>query len=201
MIEHQYFKEVDISIYQMAKKGNWCSGDAFYTVRTDDYILCAVADGLGSGEQAMDASEAAMSVIKRNHHYDVETIIDRCNRVLWGTRGAVMTILKLDFQSGIIEYTNLGNITCTFYKSSGEMYRPVPTRGYLSGKKNKFKTQQIPYEKDMIFIVYSDGWIFNPVYHSIFSKEETPRRMIDQVVELMKDSNDDTTILVGKVNY
>ncbi|WP_280771295.1 PP2C family serine/threonine-protein phosphatase [Salipaludibacillus daqingensis] len=200
MIEHQDLKEVDISIYQIAKKGNWCSGDAFYTVRTDNYVLCAVADGLGSGEEAMDASEAAMSVIKRDHDLDTETLMEKCNQVLWGTRGVVITILKLDFQSGIIEYTNIGNITCTFYEPSGEMYRPVPTRGYLSGKKNKFKTQRIPYEKDTIFIIYSDGLIFDPVYHSIFSKNEVPRRMIGQVVDLMKDSNDDTTILVGKVN-
>lgn len=200
MIEHQDLKEVDISIYQIPKKGNWCSGDAFYTVRTDNYILCAVSDGLGSGEQAMDASEAAMSVIKKEHHLDTDTLMEHCNQVLWGTRGVVITILKFDFQSGIIEYTNVGNISCTFYKPSGDMYRPVPTRGYLSGKKNKFKTQRIAYEKDTIFIVYSDGLIFNPVYHAIFSKEETPRRMIAQVVDLLKDSNDDTTILVGKVN-
>ncbi|WP_416148594.1 PP2C family serine/threonine-protein phosphatase [Salipaludibacillus sp. HK11] len=200
MMEHQDLKEVDISIYHTAKQGNWCSGDAFYTVRTDSYVLCAVADGLGSGEGAMDASEAAMSVIKSAHDLDTETLMDRCNRVLGGTRGVVITILKFDFRSGIIEYTNVGNISCTFYKPSGEMYRPVPTRGYLSGKKNKYRTQQIPYEKDTIFLVYSDGLIFDPLYHSIFHKFETPRKMIDRLVDLMVDSNDDTTILVGKVN-
>ncbi|SES36209.1 SpoIIE family protein phosphatase [Salipaludibacillus aurantiacus] len=200
MIEHQVLKEMDISIYQVAKKGNWCSGDAFYTVRTDNYILCAMADGLGSGEEAMSASSAAMSVIKKDHDLDTESLMDKCNQVMWGTRGVVLTILKFDFRSGVIEYTNVGNISCTFYKPSGELYRPVPVRGYLSGKKKKFKTQRIPYEKDTVFIIYSDGVVFDPVYHALFSKKDTPERMLNRVVDLMEESNDDTTLLVGKVN-
>ncbi|MCE7794154.1 SpoIIE family protein phosphatase [Salipaludibacillus sp. CUR1] len=200
MIEHQVLKEMDISIYQVAKKGNWCSGDAFYTVRTDSYILCAMADGLGSGEEAMSASSAAMSVIKKDHDLDTESLMDKCNQVMWGTRGVVLTILKFDFRSDVIEYTNVGNISCTFYKPSGELYRPVPVRGYLSGKKKKFKTQRIPYEKDTVFIIYSDGVVFDPVYHALFSKKDTPERMLNRVVDLMEESNDDTTLLVGKVN-
>lgn len=199
MIEHQQLEKADISVYQVAKKGNWCSGDAFYTVRTNDYILCAVADGLGSGEEAMEAAAIAMNVIKEDHHLNLDTIMDHCNNVLWGTRGVVLTILKIDIHSNIIEYTNVGNIACTFYKPSGDMIRPLPSRGYLSGKRKAFKIQRIPYEKDMIFILYSDGLIFDPMYHTLFTKNETPERIIERVVSLMENSNDDTTILVGKV--
>ncbi|MGJ9382723.1 PP2C family serine/threonine-protein phosphatase [Salipaludibacillus sp. CF4.18] len=199
MIENQRLKHVDISVYHEAKKGNWCSGDAFYTIETDDYILCAVADGLGSGEQAMEAASAAMTEIKNNHDMDIETIMDRSNKVLFGTRGVVLTILKLDIQAEIIEYSNVGNITCTFYRPSGELVRPVPSRGYLCGKKKTFKTERIPYEKDLIFFLYSDGLIFDAKYHSIFSSKDSPTLIIERFINVIKSSNDDTTLLVGKV--
>ncbi|UTR13415.1 SpoIIE family protein phosphatase [Salipaludibacillus sp. LMS25] len=200
MIEHQYLKEIDISIYNVAKKGNWCSGDSFYTIRTENYILCAMADGLGSGVEAMNAAEVAMDVIKNEHEFDTGTIMEKCNQKMGGTRGVVLTILKFDFTTKMIDYTNVGNITCAFYEPSGKLVRPVPVRGYLSGKKMKYRTQRISFSKNLVFIMYSDGLTFNPNDHKLFMRSETPEQMMTSLLDNKASAKDDTTILIGKVN-
>ncbi|ADH98076.1 SpoIIE family protein phosphatase [Salisediminibacterium selenitireducens] len=200
MIEHQLMDEMDISVYQNAKKGNWCSGDAVYIVRTSDYILVAVTDGLGSGHEAQEASESVMAIIRADHDLPFRALLDRCNNAVWGTRGVVLSILKFDFHSQQVEYINVGNITCTFYYPDGKMYRPIPSRGYLSGRKHKAKPSNIPFEPGMGFIVYSDGLTFNPAYHALFDRHLTAQETLEMIVDLKVDSNDDVAIVLGHVH-
>ncbi|MDG5787933.1 SpoIIE family protein phosphatase [Evansella sp. AB-P1] len=199
MIERQHLEKVDISLYQNAKKGNWCSGDSIFTVSTKDYVLCAVADGLGSGEEAMDASSAAIESIKMNHHLDVALIMSHCNKTLAHKRGTVIGVLKINFPNKEIIYCNVGNIGCAFYPPSGKLERPIPIRGYLSGKQQKFKIQHLYYEPGTSFILYTDGLIFNPAYHSCLFDLNTPELMMEHIVNDMKESNDDTAIVIGKI--
>ncbi|UCZ53691.1 SpoIIE family protein phosphatase [Bacillus shivajii] len=199
MIEHQKINGIEISTYHVAKKGNWCSGDAYFITRTDDYVICAVADGLGSGEEAMNASEATIEIIKENHDLDLQDLMKKCNEVLWHKRGAVLTILKIDLINEELVYSNVGNIGCIFYTPSGRLNRPVPNRGYMSGKKREFKIQRLNYEKGMGFILFSDGLIFNPQYHKIISRMDSPKYVLEHLIDHMEDSDDDTTILIGKI--
>lgn len=199
MIEHQQLEGIEVSTYNVAKKGNWCSGDAFFLIRTEDYFLCAMADGLGSGEEANEASDAAISFIRTNHHLDVETLMSECNDLMWQKRGAVLTIIKLDMDTQEIIYCNVGNIGCIFYKPSGKLYRPVPSRGYLSGRKQNFRLQKLPFEKGMSFILHSDGLDFDPYYHSLFTRMGSPKFILQRLLDMMEISDDDTTIMVGKI--
>ncbi|MDQ0256144.1 negative regulator of sigma-B (phosphoserine phosphatase) [Evansella vedderi] len=200
MIHHEQLNGIDISTFKAAKKGNWCSGDSLLIEKTEDYVVCAVADGLGSGEEAAEASEAAIETIKENHHLDVESLMAKCNNVLFNKRGAVLAILKIDINDCQITYSNVGNIGCIFYDPSGKLTRPIPSRGYLSGKKQDFRIQKIYLEQEMSFILYTDGLIFNPVYHSYFTKMNSTKTTIQHLVDLNMDFKDDTTIVVGKIN-
>ncbi|AOM84128.1 PP2C family serine/threonine-protein phosphatase [Salisediminibacterium beveridgei] len=200
MIEHQMMDEMDVSVYQSTKKGNWCSGDAVFVIRTGSYILVAVTDGLGSGEDAQKASESVMAIIRNNHDLPLGSLLDRCNTAVWGTRGVVLSILKFDFPSRHVEYINVGNISCTFYYPNGKMYRPVPSRGYLSGRKHLSKPAMVPFEKGMNFIVHSDGLAFQPAYHALFNQSLPAKDMLEMLVELKVDTNDDVAIVLGHVN-
>ncbi|WP_096186814.1 SpoIIE family protein phosphatase [Evansella halocellulosilytica] len=198
MIEHQTLNGVEVSTYHVPKKGNWCSGDSYLVTHKENYVLLAIADGLGSGEEALKASEAAINTIKENHDLDMDYLMEKCNEVLWQKRGAVLTVLKIDLINQELIYSNVGNIGCIFYTPSGKLNRPIPTRGYMSGKKQRFRIQKLNYEKGMGFIIYSDGFIFETSYHSMISKMNSPKQMLERLVDQMEDTNDDTTILVGK---
>ncbi|WP_026688723.1 SpoIIE family protein phosphatase [Alteribacter aurantiacus] len=200
MIKYHQLDDIEITSYYTAKEGNWCSGDAFYVSKDDGYVICAIADGLGSGEEAMEASSAVVRVIEKCKEDPVETLMDKCNEALWHKRGAVLTIIKIDQDAQEIVYSNVGNIGCIFYPPTGKLVRPIPSRGYMSGKKRQFKAQRISYEDGMSFILYSDGLKFDPVFHHYMTKLPSTQKAMEQVVGGMVDSSDDTTILIGKVS-
>ncbi|MBM7096822.1 SpoIIE family protein phosphatase [Bacillus sp. H-16] len=200
MIKHHQLNDIEITSYYTAKQGNWCSGDAFYVSSGDEYVICAVVDGLGSGEEAMEASSAVIKVIEAHKDESVEVLMDKSNKELWQKRGAVMTIMKIDQRTQEIIYSNVGNIGCIFYPPSGKLVRPIPSRGYLSGKRQKFKAQRISFEKGMTFILYSDGLTFDPVFHQFMAKTPSTKKAMEQVIGGMADTSDDTTILIGKVS-
>ncbi|MFK4998571.1 hypothetical protein ACI2OX_18455 [Bacillus sp. N9] len=49
--------------------------------------MCILADGLGSGEFAYEASQAAVSIVKANPEERVEVLIEDCNKAMAGKRG------------------------------------------------------------------------------------------------------------------
>ncbi|PTL38570.1 phosphoserine phosphatase [Alkalicoccus saliphilus] len=198
MFDHLHLQDADVSIYQTAKQGNWCTGDGYYGVRADGYVLIAVADGLGSGEEAMHASKQAMEVIAEDHSLHLKTLMERCNEKMWGTRGAVLSILRIYIADKTCEYINVGNITCNFYHPDGKMIRPVPQRGYLSGRKQKLRVQTWPYEKGMVFSMYSDGFPQDPLANRVFDYEDTPEEIMDRISSLFEYVDDDATVMIGK---
>lgn len=199
MMEHVRVNGIDISTFSSAKKGNWCSGDSVLVEKGEDYVICAVADGLGSGVEAKESSDAVIQMIQENHQLDLEALMEKCNKALLSKRGAVLSVMKINQNEKEIQYCNVGNIGCIFYYPSGQLTRPIPSRGYLSGKKHNFKTQRVFLEGEMSFILHTDGLNYVPVYHSYFTTMNSPEVTLQQLVNNKIDQNDDTTILVGRV--
>ncbi len=73
-------------------------GIAFIALANDDYFLCVLADGLGSGKPAFESSHAVVSTVKSNPEETVDTLMYYCNKVLLHKRGAAVAILKVDFK-------------------------------------------------------------------------------------------------------
>lgn len=198
MIEHLHLGESDISVYQTAKQGNWCSGDSFFASFQKGFITCALADGLGSGEEAMYPSKLAMQIIEENPDLELLELIERCNNQMPGTRGVVLSILRIHISSKICEYVNVGNITCNFYYPDGSVVRPVPKRGYLSGRKMKLRVQTWPYESGMVFSMFSDGFSEDPLAKQSFCFEDTPEAIMSKISDRFDGVDDDATIMIGK---
>src|SRR5690625_5825620 len=92
-------KNVDVSVYQKVKQGNSECGDSYFYHQDDDYFVCALADGLGSGELARESSRAVVDVIESNPLMSITEIIKRSNEALFGKRGVVLGVLKIDLKN------------------------------------------------------------------------------------------------------
>jgi phosphoserine phosphatase RsbX len=199
MAKTQLFKHVQLASFQEAKNNSsWC-GDAFFCVENDDYFICAVSDGLGSGRFAYAASKVVMDYIRENHHEDLTLLMENCNRSLLNKRGVVLSILKVDYIKQEIIYSNTGNINCIFYSSDGTLTRTIPKRGFLSGKKLSFTTQQLPYQPNMRFIVFTDGVDLQSTLQKSIMKEANIIEVIQSVKNLADFKKDDITFLVGDI--
>src|SRR5690606_32042484 len=154
-IRHKY---IDACIFNEAKKGNFESGDSYHTVLTEDYFICSVADGLGSGPIARESSQVIPQILREHHHESIDSLMNRLNELMVQKRGAAVAIFKVDFKKKTLEYSCVGNIRFYLYrKGTDEMIYPLPVMGYLSGRPQKLHTQLYTYVEDDLFLIHSDG--------------------------------------------
>lgn len=199
MQEQKGFKQIDIYSYQKAKPGESCNGDAFFVKETEDYFICAVADGLGSGVLANASSQKAVSVIKEHHEESVKQLMERANKSLLEERGAVLAIFKIYYENQTLEYSCVGNIKFMLRSPSGNTFYPMPTLGYLSGRPQKFHVQNFTYEKGSSFFIHSDGLEVYSVKKTMWELQ-TLKEVYQKIQQILTNSKDDVTFLIGKIS-
>lgn len=197
MLEHQNFNKIDIYAYQSAKKGEDCNGDVYFVKETDEYFLCAVADGLGSGRDANASSEAAISVIKDHHDEDVKSLMERANDALHLKRGAVLAIFKIYYKEQELEYSCVGNIRFMLRTEAGKVTYPMPTMGFLSGRPQQVTVQRFPFEKGTSFLIHSDGLEIYSIKKYLWDVRSI-RDTYQSIKEMIQNPKDDITFLIGK---
>lgn len=149
--------KVETAVFQKAKHNQYCCGDSYFYTETDHEYVCALADGLGSGEFAKESSDIVIGIIKENIHATVEQLIKKCNQKLSGKRGAVIGILRIDFRTGEYTFSSIGNIGILTISENGKKKRSIPNAGYLAGYHRPFKVVTDQFVSGMNFILFSDG--------------------------------------------
>jgi negative regulator of sigma-B (phosphoserine phosphatase) len=199
MIEHHSFENVKVSAFQVPKGGNDLCGDSFFFLETPQYFICALADGLGSGLLAQDASKAAMNIVEEYHSDDISTLMERCNTVLKQTRGAVLAIVKFDYVAETVTYASVGNIRFILAPRDEKVVHPLSTLGFLAGKPQKFKIQQFAYKGEAAFMLYSDGMEIHTQSRNILSRMVSPEDALFYISQLPVNTADDATCIVGRI--
>ena len=106
-------KQIKYSVIAEALKGQVVCGDKYLVKESTDFTLLAVVDGLGHGEEAAIAAEAAIKTIDANVFEPIETIVKLCNEALLSTRGAAITIVKLSGYK--MTYKAIGNVSGVYW--------------------------------------------------------------------------------------
>ncbi|MBN8237112.1 SpoIIE family protein phosphatase [Halobacillus kuroshimensis] len=193
-------ERVELSVFQKAKKGNYYCGDSYFYRETDDAFLCALADGLGSGEMARESSKAVMEIIEDHPSLSVEALVKKCNEVLVGKRGVVLGILKIDYRAMSYSYSSIGNIGVITVDPDGTRHRNIPLAGYLSGYSKSLRVTHGNIQKGMIFLMFSDG-----VNDRRLSSKITHVRNAEEITSLYKNlygqNRDDDTTLIAMVYH
>lgn len=190
---------IRVAVYQKAKEGNFYCGDSYFYVETENEFICAIADGLGSGEFARESSQIVIRIIENNPHVSIEQLVQLCNKQLLRKRGVVLGLLKVFFSSGTYSFSSIGNIGIMTVSSIGKKKRNIPDPGYLAGSPKAFKVVNGQLESHMNFIMFSDG-----VFDTDLSSPFMLNRNVDEVVRMFADTragsaNDDTTLIA--MNY
>lgn len=194
-IQHSF---VDAFIFNEAKKGNHESGDSYHTVLTDDYFICSVADGLGSGPVARESSQVIPQILREYHHETIDQLMHRFNGLMLQKRGAAVAIFKVDFNKKTLEYSCVGNIRFYLYrKTTDEIIYPLPVMGYLSGRPQKLRTQLYTYVEDDLFLIHSDGVdLRNP--KAMMRKAAVPEQLYRDILASIQ-TGDDATFIAGSL--
>lgn len=194
----QFSHQVEVSVFQEAKKGNYYCGDSYFYHETQDSFICALADGLGSGKFAKESSQIVIDTIHDNHTDSVTNMMKKCNQKLVGKRGVVLGILQMDLSNRQYSYSSIGNIGLLTITSASIKKRNIPQAGYLSGYDRPFKVISDDLTKDMIFVMFSDGVTPKEISNSYFLHQEV-EHITDTFAYLYKNQlEDDTTIVAMK---
>lgn len=189
---------VDVLIYQVAKTGNLDSGDTYYMYKNEDYLLCAIADGLGNGPLAKESADVMPEILAEYPNESLNGLLLRCNEKMFQKRGATVAIVRVDLKLKTISYSCVGNIKLYIYQHKTEkMIYPLPVMGYLSGKKQKYHTQTFPFTENDIFLLHSDGIVLkNP--KETLKKACNAKCLYDSILNTIQHS-DDATFIVGSL--
>jgi phosphoserine phosphatase RsbX len=80
--------------------------------------LFGVIDGLGHGAAAATAATTAAAVINRAAAEPLDALIGRCHRQLAATRGAAMTLARIDFGAETLQWMGVGNVAANLLAKS-----------------------------------------------------------------------------------
>jgi serine phosphatase RsbU (regulator of sigma subunit) len=73
--------------------------------------LFGVADGLGHGTAAETAAVRAAEVVDRCRTEPPDVLLQLCHRGLADTRGAAITLSRIDFETRTLSWIGIGNVT------------------------------------------------------------------------------------------
>ena len=80
--------------------------------------LFGVIDGLGHGAAAATAATSAADVINRAAAAPLDVLIELCHRQLATTRGAAMTLARIDFGAESLQWMGVGNVAANLLAKS-----------------------------------------------------------------------------------
>ncbi|WP_441235776.1 SpoIIE family protein phosphatase [Bradyrhizobium sp. 930_D9_N1_4] len=137
------------------KAGEEVCGDAWSVSSSGDVRTLLVADGLGHGPEAAEASVEAVRLFHRYGGHTVTNLIDYVHGGLRATRGAAVSIARFDPSIKKIVFSGVGNVAGMTIVA-GETKRMVSMPGTAGFNARKIQAFDYPFERGLL-VLYSDG--------------------------------------------
>ncbi|MEZ4379747.1 MAG: SpoIIE family protein phosphatase [Nannocystaceae bacterium] len=146
---------LEIATVFRAMPGEHACGDRAVRWEDDDDVLIAVVDGLGHGPHAEDAAVAAVEYIEEHRRDALEAIIQGCDKAIRGTRGAVLTLVRIRRSSGEAWHAAIGNVEARF-AGSGDVPL-LTTPGVVGARVRKIRERAFEFLPGSTLILHTDG--------------------------------------------
>ena len=112
MIGAGRFGPIEWAVAARPLPGQIACGDEAVAVEVDGgAAIFGVIDGLGHGPAAASAAARAAAVIGQHAAEPLDDVLDACHRELASTRGAAMTLARIDFGADTLHWIGVGNVT------------------------------------------------------------------------------------------
>ena len=174
------------------------NGDAFVIKRWSASALVSVIDGLGHGQYAHRAAQAARQYIETHVDQPLEAIFRGVGRTCRATRGVVMALVRFDFSGGDIRFSfaSIGNIETRMFGGSTRQQFIVP-RGIVGGNAPHPRVMDYGWYPGTVMVLHSDGvschWGLADFPDLL---RESAATMAPRLLRTLAKDNDDATIVV-----
>ncbi|GGB89110.1 ATP-binding SpoIIE family protein phosphatase [Pseudoduganella buxea] len=148
-------------------RGEDIPGDSWALAVDATGATVLVADGLGHGPLAAEASELACVVTMAKPEQTVAVLLEDAHAALRATRGAAAAAVRIDMLRDELRFAGIGNISAHLF-AGGERRQLVSHNGIVGS--NMRKVQEFPstWARDGLLVLHSDGltarWDLNDYY-------------------------------------
>jgi negative regulator of sigma-B (phosphoserine phosphatase) len=189
---------MEFGIVYRPKHGRNISGDAYWIKEGEEATLVCLVDGLGSGEAAAEASQAATRCVEVNSTLSLSDIMAKCHQALRGTRGAVMALLRVSFTESAMAFVGVGNIG--IHVRSPALIKPISRNGIVGYRLPSLQEFTYQYTTGDLFVLHTDGissrFILND---GLWTKEaQDVQTLANEIAQNFGKDNDDVTVLVAR---
>lgn len=140
----------------LPKPGEAACGDNWSLAVDRDRVLLLVADGLGHGLQAADASRRAVELFRQHVARPVVPLMEGLHAGLRGTRGAALGLAELRPSRGQLTFVGVGNVAASVI--AGDTRRSLVSHNGTAGvEARRIQEFQYPWAGNGLLVVHSDG--------------------------------------------
>jgi phosphoserine phosphatase RsbX len=193
---------LDWALLVKQKEGESLCGDSACVQLADNRALIAVVDGLGHGPPAAAAAaaELAMAVFHDRPAGEPTELMRRCHDALLGSRGAAMTVARIEWQSDKLTWIAVGNVAGSAVQpdAKGHLRRVavVPRSGIVGMQLPTLQPTTIQLQPGDLLVFATDG--INPQFTHDLPFIGTPQSIAQRVFDRWRTPADDALVLVAR---
>ena len=150
-------RELPFGAVSVPLKGQTACGDTWAVMTGQGWARCLVADGLGHGPMAAEASQLAREIFLSHPQLGLVELLQRIHLQLRTTRGAAAAVAHLDHRLGRLHFAGIGNIAGSIVTDDG-IQSLVSHNGTLGGAMPSHPRQfEHAWPRGSTLVMHSDG--------------------------------------------
>ena len=174
------------------------NGDTFVIKQWGESALVGVIDGLGHGQFAYRAAQAARQYVERHYDRPLAEIFLGVSRACHATRGVVMGLALFDWGRATLTFASVGNVEARVFGSPEPMNFVYP-RGILGVSGRRPVVTQHRWDLTNVMVLYSDGLITHWRWSDFPYLAEASATVAAQgLLRAFARETDDATVVVVK---
>ncbi len=147
----------DYGAVSVAMRGEDACGDAWCRHALPDRLVLMVADGLGHGPFAAEASLAAVRSFHQTLGATPTEALTSMHAALRPTRGAAIAIARVDYAECEVLFAGVGNIAGTIVNADGGVQRTVSNNGTVGHVAKRIRDFTYRLQGQPLVVLASDG--------------------------------------------
>jgi phosphoserine phosphatase RsbX len=194
------YQPLEWAIAAVPLRGETVSGDFALVERTQHQYLLAGIDGLGHGPEAAEAADKARRTIIDNLAEPLDALLVLCHEALTKTRGAAVTLARIDAVQAQISWVGVGNVEALLFRSSSEGTKaidsPILSGGIVGYQLPRLTVRSVQLQRGDLVIMATDG-IARTFTQSLRPSEDIVT-IARGILESCNKGRDDALVLVTR---
>jgi|SRR5882757_8249815 negative regulator of sigma-B (phosphoserine phosphatase) len=202
MAEHGWLGPIEWAAKARPRPGETVCGDRLVAVDVNGAgALLGVLDGLGHGAEAAEAANHGVEVLRAAGAEPLDVLVQRCHRALSCTRGAAMTLARIDFRTDTLSWLGIGNVAADLvakHPAGVEVRSSARLIGGIVGYRvpETLAPQVVPIRPGDLLVIASDGIVEDYLDDIDFAAPALA--IADQILHSHAKDNDDALVLAAR---